>query len=560
MANSKNFWDGDSASTGIDVPTKKGASQPSKNDTADSVIVENKFEFNWWWVAAGALILVLIVVAVILNLNHSHTGDNAENISGTINIDNGDNKINWDRYPSFNAELSGSYKITESGTYYLSGNIDDGLININVASDAVVRLILNNVSIKNSNGPAIACYGGDDLVIELNGENYLEDGASYSADFDADVDGVIYSKADLSFSGDGTLNTTANHADAIVSKDDLKFNSGKYIITAIDDGIRGKDSVYVINGDFKISTKGDAIKSTNETDTTKGFVLIEDGNFEINAGAKGIKAINSILIYDGNFAITSTDDTIHSNNYVGIIDGTLDLASSDDGIHADARLIIDGGKINITKSYEGLEAQKISINGGEVSIYSNDDGMNAGGGADGSANSRAGAGAFDVNENCELIINGGEIYVNAAGDGIDSNGYIYINGGNIAVDGPTNNGNGALDSGASIMMNGGSVIALGASGMAETLGTSSSIYNISVYFSSTQNKGTVVEIRNSAGDIVLSHTSAKTFNHLAAGTSAFQSGETYTIYINGALYESFTVSDITTTIGNSAAGQRGQMR
>ncbi|MBO7657289.1 carbohydrate-binding domain-containing protein [Candidatus Saccharibacteria bacterium] len=509
-------------------------------------------KFNWRWIAGGAFLIVLLIVAVILNLNYSHLGDNARNIEGTVDIDNGDTKINWERYSSYNVELGETYTITESGTYYLSGKISDGAIIVKLANDGVARLILDNVSIKNTTGPAIACLSGDDLVIELVGESYLEDGSRYSSDWDEDVDGAIYSKADLSFSGDGTLDIKANYQDGVVSKDDLTFRKGTYNITATDDGVRGKDSVHVENASFMISASGDAIKSTNDTNTTKGFVLIENGSFNLIAKAKGLKAINNILIYGGNFVINSTDDAIHSNNYVGIVDGDFSISSGDDGIHADARLIIDGGKIEITKSYEGLEAQRISINAGKISIFSNDDGINTGGGADNSSQNRAGANPFDTDENCELSINGGEVYINAAGDGVDSNGYLYFNGGTVVVDGPTNNGNGALDSGGGITMNGGTVIAVGASGMAETLGSSSSIYNISVYFTSTLAKGTKIEIKNSAGDTILAHTSAKTFNHLAAGTSAFKNGESYTIYVDGNKYETFTISSVTTTVGNGA--------
>ena len=50
---------------------------------------------------------------------------------------------------------------------------------------------------------------------------------------------------------------------------------GTYYITAADDGIRGKDSVYITDGNFTIKSTADAIKSTNEVDSGKGFVLIE---------------------------------------------------------------------------------------------------------------------------------------------------------------------------------------------------------------------------------------------------------------------------------------------
>lgn len=546
MTDNKNFWNGSTepASTAMGSTTE---SQVTPQDTLPS----KTFNFDWKWAVSGLVLIGLTVgLAVAINLNYNHNGDNASNIAGTINIDNGDSKINWDRYPSYNIELTETYTITSSGTYYFTGTLDDGSIIIQADAEAVVRIVLNGVTIKNSSGPAIACYSADDLVIVVQGENYLEDGLKYSSSLDTDVTGAIYSKSDLSFTGDGSLTVKANYEDGIVGKDDLTFRSGTYNITATDDGIRGTDSVHIENGSFIISATGDAIKSTKETDTTKGFILIENGSFDITATGKGVKAVNSILIYGGDFTIKTTDDAIHSNNYVGITGGAINITSGDDGIHADARLIIDDGTINITKSYEGLEAQRISINGGTISIVASDDGINAGGGADSSSQNRTGANPFDADENCELAINGGTIYVNASGDGVDSNGYLYFNGGTVTVDGPTNNGNGALDSGAGIVMNGGTVIAIGASGMAETLGSSSSIYNISVYFTSSLSAGTKIEIKNSSNETILSHTSAKTFNHLSAGTSAFKNGETYTIYINGSEYQSFTISGITTTVGN----------
>lgn len=515
-----------------------------------------KKKFDFRVLILFGLVLIVVIVAVILNLNSEN--HSATKVEGTISTDNGDLKINWNRYETFDIELKENLTITKSGIYHLTGTLENGYIAVRLDSDGVVKLILDNVTVANPNGPAIACYSGDDLVIELIGENQLSDGVSYSADFDEDVTGAIYSKADLTFQGEGSLNLAANYQDGIVGKDDVKFNSGTYLITSKDDGIRGKDSVYIVDGSFTINSVADAIKSTNETDAGKGFVLIENGTFDISASAKGIKAINSILIYNGDFTINSYDDAIHSNNYVGIVDGSIAIKSGDDGIHADKELIIDGGNIKINQSYEGLEAQAITINGGDISVIASDDGMNAGGGADSSANNRQGAGAFDADTNCVLAINGGKVYVNASGDGIDSNGYLYFNGGIVTVDGPTNNGNGALDAGAGIVMNGGTVVAVGASGMAETLGNNSTTYNVSIYFSSVQAAKTAIEIKDSSEKTVISHTSAKTFNHISAGTSSFVPGETYTVYINGTKYQSFTISSIVTTVGNTNLNQNNR--
>lgn len=451
------------------------------------------------WLLAGILVAGALVAGIVINNNYE-----TNNIASTsaLDIDNGDLKINWERYSTTNIELAEDLTITASGIYHITGSLSDGSILVNAGSDGVVKLILDNVSIKNSSGPAISCVTGDDLVIELVGENYLEDGSSYAADLDEDVNGTIYSKADLIFEGNGELNLIANYQDGIVGKDDLKFNSGAYHITATDDGIRGKDSVYIVDGTFDVVSKGDSIKSTNETNAGKGFVLIEKGN--------------------------------------------ITIASGDDGIRAARTLMIQGGNIDITKSYEGLEAQKIIVNDGEISVIASDDGINAGGSSDNTSNNPMAGDA-----NCELTFNGGTTYVNASGDGVDSNGYIYFNGGKVIIDGPTNNGNGALDSGISIIMNGGEVIAVGSSGMAETLGSTSSVYNASIYFTSSQKAGTKIEIKNSNDETIIEHTSAKAFNHMSVGTAYFKLGETYTIYLDGTKYQSFTVGDIVTTVGNS---------
>ena len=425
-----------------------------------------KFEKTWWWLAGIVLLAGLIGVAVFLNFNFNKSSDST---SG-IDIDNGDTKIDWDSYPTYTVELSESYNITAPGTYNLSGSIADGGISIKVADNAVVRLILEDVSITNSDGPAISCLEGDDLVIEFKGENYLEDGAKYASSYDEDIKGAIYSKADLTFNGDGKLTIAANHADGIVSKDDLKINGGTYDITAADDGIRGKDSVYITNGNIKISAKGDGIKSNNTTDNSKGFILITSGD------------------------------------------------------------------IDIVESYEGLEARRIIIDGGNISIFANDDGINAG-----------------TKEDSYITVNDGEIYVNAAGDGIDSNGYIYFNGGTTLVDGPTNSGNGALDADKQIVMNGGIVIAAGASGMAKDLGDTSSIYNVSIFFNFTLPANSEIKIASQAGKEIIKFTSAKTFSHLAVGSFEFKKGETYNIYIDGEKYNSFTISGIVTTVGQNTA-------
>lgn len=448
------------------------------------------------WPILILLIGGLIGIGFFVNQN---LGQNPKTeVAGEIDIDNGDLDIDWTKLDRFNFKLNDTINIYKSGTYHLTGSITDGSVNIDV-KNGFIKLILDNVSIINSKGPAINCINGDDLVIELTGNNYLEDGVSFDSELDEDTNGVVYSKADLTFVGDGSLTIKSNYQDGIVSKDDLNIRGGIITIDAKDDAIRGKDSVYVSDGKLSIQADGDGIKSNNPTDVGKGFVYVKSGTITLNVG--------------------------------------------DDGVHAEKTLLIDGGKIDIARSYEGLEAPIITINGGDIAINSHDDGINAGAGTSESNTPRP-HGMMDADENCTVTINDGNIYINAAGDGIDSNGYIYINSGKLVVDGPTNNGNGALDAGIGIITNGGEAIAVGSSGMAESFGTKSNVPNISIYLANSQKAGSKVTIKDSGGNIILEHISAKAFSHIAASSKDFILGETYNIYIDDTLMQTITLNTI----------------
>lgn len=429
------------------------------------------------------LLLIVVVVALVLNNN----SNNSATISDELDIDNSDLKIEWGKYANYGIYLDEPLTITRPGTYTLTGELTTGGITIDVAIGHV-KLVLKGVTIKNPNGPAIYCSSADALVIETVGDNYLEDGSKYSENYDLDVTGAIYTKSDLILAGEGQLKVVSNYQDGIISKDDLTIRSGTYNIVAKDDGIRGKDSVHILDGDISIDSKADGIKSTNETDRGKGFVYIENGDIIINSG--------------------------------------------DDGIHAVKELIIDNGSINIAKSYEGLESKKITINNGDIKIKSSDDGINAGTGTSVSNTPRPG-GPNDADKDCIITFNGGNIYIDAAGDGIDSNGYVYINDGKLTIDGPTNDKNGALDAGIGLIINNGEVLAIGSSGMAEGFSKESEQLSTRIILGEFYKPDSKIVLKNSDGEIVLEHTSAKRFSSLVISLPSFNLGDEYTLYIDG---------------------------
>ncbi len=455
----------------------------------------------------------------------------------SIDIDNSDLEIDWGKYQTIDINLPEIPTITESGTYHITGVSLGAPIIVDASTDEV-RLVLDNVTIDNPTGPAILCNNANNLVIELVGKNVLQDGNNYN-NYNEDVASVIYTNSDLFFNGAGELIINARNQNAITSKDGIKFSSGSYKINSKNEAIHGKDSVHFTGGDFTINSTSHAIEVANDIDFRKGFILVEDGNFNIvSTMGKGLKSTKNILLYGGDFDIFTFDDAIHSDNYIGIIDGDVTIDSGDDGIHASKELIIDGGNINIEKSYEGIESKVVTINNGKINLHVLDDGINAGDSTS----------ELKTDENCILSINGGEVYINSVGDGIDSNGPIFFNGGKTIIDGPTSDNNSALDSGTGINFQGGEVIAIGSSNMASNLGENSGICNLSIYFNEKQPAGTTIEIKNSQNETVLSHTSTKTFDNLTAGSGKLTLGETYTIYLDDSEYDSFIISSTTTTL------------
>ena len=492
--------------------------------------------------------------------------------------------------------------IKQEGVYVFSGELN-GKIVVDLDKDTKVRIILNNVSITSNDGPAIYGNASDKIIITLdeNSTNTLVDSSKYSNE--EDWKGTISSNDDITINGSGKLNITGNFKNGIQSNDKIKIVNGEINITAANNGIVANDEVKIKDGNVTIKSGNSGIKAKNEEDNTKGFVIIENGTIKIESEKDGIEAVNYVEIDDGNIniktgggasnttktnqenfrqminqnsttdttesykgikadsyitikngsiTIDSADDAIHSNVDVTIESGSLEISSGDDGMHADANLTINNGEINIKSSYEGIEGKTVTINNGNVKVKAQDDGVNVAGGN----NETKGVfqDEFAANGDNKFTINGGNIYVNADGDGLDSNGSIYMNGGTVVVDGPTNNGNGSLDYNGEFIQKGGSLIAAGTSGMAQSISNSSSIYALSATLTSNQSANTKVTVTNSAGEEIASYTSTKSFNHILISTEKLKKGETYKLNINGNEYQEFTVSNVVTSIGNSQNG------
>ena len=287
--------------------------------------------------------------------------------------------------------------ITKEGVYTLTGSAANACIVVDAGDDDEVQLILDNVSIINSDQPCILVENADKvLLISSDGSSNT---LSVSGQFSGDADAVVYSRDDLELDGLGTV-TISSAEDGICSNDDLELIGGTWIVTATDTAMKAHDSIVASSGTFELTAGNDGLHAEDNDDDTVGSIEINGGSFTIQAG--------------------------------------------DDGVHATTSATVNGGSLSINAA-EGIEATQVIINDGSVCIDATDDGINAGS----KSNSMS----------IKIEINGGDISVSmGAGDtdAIDSNGDLIISGGtiNISAQSPFDYDGNCSYTGGTIIVNG----------------------------------------------------------------------------------------------------------
>lgn len=563
---------------------------------------------------AAALAPVLLIAALVGCSTTASTGSDATQTTSAVAVQSAEqvmaeNKTAHTTDATYdNAEeitLTGeSVTITKAGAYRLTGTLSDGQVVV-TAPDATVTLVLDGVDITSSTGAAIAATEVGELVVVLadGSTNTLADTKSYAED--ADVNAALFSAGDLTIAGGGTLTVHGNGNDAIASKDGLVVQSGTITVDAADDGLRGKDYVVISGGALTVTAGGDGVKADNTEDADAGYVSITGGTLAITAQGDGVDAATDLVVTDGTLTATtggghgttpsddasskglksgvitvltggkstvdSSDDAVHSDGTIHVDGAAVTVASGDDGVHAENTLAIDSGTVNVTSSVEGLEAAHIAVSGGDVAVVARDDGVNAAGGT-GEQEAQGGPGGFGGGEQVgdfSAVVSGGTLVINAGGDGFDSNGTAAITGGTVVVNGPTNNGNGALDVNGDFTISGGVLAAAGSAGMVVSPGASSSQGWLSATLSSTVPAGTTLHVVGSDGAVVATFVTSKAIGSLVFSSSAITSGQQYEVRaggtssggntgglaVSGDLGSATTVA--TVTAGQAAAG--GQM-
>ena len=146
-------------------------------------------------------------------------------------------------------------------------------------------------------GPLYIYKAGMATVHLMEGtKNALTDGAAYTFDdecssaADEGPNACLYSKADLVIEGAGALTISANRDNGITSKDTLQIYDGVLSVQAANNGINGKDSSTIAGDSISVACGGDAIRSTNDTDETLGWLRVSGSTLDLTAGEDGIQA------------------------------------------------------------------------------------------------------------------------------------------------------------------------------------------------------------------------------------------------------------------------------
>lgn len=479
--------------------------------------------------------------------------------------------------------------IDAAGTYVISGELANGQVCVNVAETDKVQLVLAGAQIHNETGAALFVEQADKCFVTLaeGTENKLSDGSDYSfAEGEDEPNATLFSKDDLTINGTGALAVTANYSDAIASKDELTITGGTYDISATEDGLRGKDSLKICDGTFTVEAGEDCLKSSRDDDPTKGFVCIDGGMFELNAGDDAVHGETYLRVTSGTITVPTCTEGLEAM-VVQVDDGNIQIASEDDALNAAAPSASsdesasdetsesalgqeqsggeegqhpqrpnaqDGGQTppdlpsgDRPEPPESSEAQQ--SNGSEPPSNANrseqqppaangNEAQQPPTGSDEQQPNTSTAqgqsqpgGAEEGNESCKIIINGGTIMLEAKGDAIDSNGSLTINGGTVFVTGPTSNGDGALDYALDAACNGGTLLIVGSAGMAQDF-TSSAQPSAFIQVKGAADQEIIVA--DQAGTELFSYTPSASYETVIVSSPDLEEGKEYSLIIGSA--------------------------
>ena len=352
-------------------------------------------------------------------------------------------------------------------------------------------------------------------------------------------------------------NNTADSTTASGTSSDTDSTSTK--------GIKSDGALYVNGGTFTINSADDSFHSNSD-------VTINDGTYTISSGDDGMHADSALLVNGGTITVTESYEGLEGLN-ITINDGKIDITASDDGMNAAGGNDQSGFGGMGGDGFKGMQALNSAPDAAQKSDSTSDSKSDNTQKSDDTSDTAQTTGnitvatqksdstsdtaqttgnitvavqksdsASDTAQDTDaasedemwMVINGGYVHVLAGGDGLDSNGDLTINGGEVYVDGPSDNGNSAIDYGekSAFYINGGTVVAVGSSGMAEDVSSESKQQVAFVKLDSQVDAGDVI-LKDADGNEIISYTAQKKYDCVIISTADLKAGQTYTLSASG---------------------------
>ena len=269
-------------------------------------------------------------------------------------------------------------KISESGTYVVTGSSTDGSITVKKGTTGVV-LVLDDLDLTSTSGAALSINKNAEVQVVVSGTVTLTDNENPADEYsdDADVadayDGAaikVKAGSTAYITGSGTLNINGNAKNGIKAGDDSSLIIGgdglTVNITAANDGINGNYDVTILSGSVNVSAGDDGVHADR-------ILTIGDNgkgpNLSIQQSTEGLEG-TVVNIAGGTVNVTASDDAINAANADGAYEGELDYAINITGgdvtVKAGADGVDSNGDINLIDG--SLTIQQSANNGGDAGI------------------------------------------------------------------------------------------------------------------------------------------------------------------------------------------------
>lgn len=372
--------------------------------------------------------------------------------------------------------------------YLLKGTATDG--SFKIYSTYRLDLILNGVSLMNSDGPAINIQTKKrcEITLDAGTTNTLTDGTSYAKSTE-DQKGTFFSEGQLIFKGLGTLTVNGNAKNGIVADDFIEVNGGTLNLNVTPAGAKGLkcsgtltlnagilnvtmsgavsleasglgfDPSYStgVKGDSSVNLNGTSIKVTGTGAGSKG--ISAGGALTMNAGTVNVTCSGAGATYKNAAGVTDSysSSCITSDGVMQLLGGSLTTltgtaATGGKGISSDAAITIGSTTTTPVLNIKTTGARflvsgtdychpktlvspaAIVINSGTNTFTTTDDGIHSdlsvtiNGGNNTVTASSSTQGVGEGVEGPSITFNGGTTNITASNDGINGTFGTVVNG------------------------------------------------------------------------------------------------------------------------------------